>query len=156
MLPVLTDLNQRIIQSASADLHSSGSMTDKDLNPAPTGLSRQILTDLNSREQFAQLFQNNPGLLVIKFGATWCGPCKKIEGLVHEWFDKMPDTVQCMTVDVDDCFEVYAFLKSKKMVNGIPAILCYEKGNVNYIPNDVVIGADNGEIDKFFNRCLSK
>ena len=146
MLPILTDLNQPIIQSADADLHSSGS--------APLGLSRQILTDLNSREHFAQLLQNNPGLLVIKFGATWCGPCKKIEGLVHSWFDKMPDTVQCMAVDVDDCFEVYAFLKSKKMVNGIPAILCYEKGNVNYIPNDIVIGADNGDIDKFFNRCL--
>ena len=42
------------------------------------------------------------------------------------------------------------------MVNGIPAILCYEKGNVNYVPNDVVIGADPEQVGAFFKRCLSK
>jgi hypothetical protein len=32
-------------------------------------------------------------------------------------------------IDIDDNFEIYAFLKSKKMVNGVPVILCYKKGN---------------------------
>lgn len=119
-------------------------------------MSREILTEIPSKENFAQLLQTNPGLLIIKFGATWCGPCKKIEGLVDQWFNQMPATVQCAIVDVDDCFEIYAFLKTKKMVNGIPVILCYQKGNLNYIPNDSVVGADVNQINLFFQRCLQK
>jgi len=115
-----------------------------------------ILTEINSKDHFVELLQKNPGLLIIKFGANWCGPCKKIEGFVHSWFDKMPETVQCMSVDIDESFEIYAFLKSKKMVNGIPVILCYEKGNLTYIPNDIVIGGDSVKVEEFFQRCCHK
>jgi thioredoxin 1 len=115
-----------------------------------------ILTELRDRAHFAEVLQKNPGLFIVKFGAEWCGPCKKIEGLVHEWFEQTNEKVQCAVIDVDEAFDVYAFLKSKKMVNGIPAILCYEKGNVNYVPNDVVIGADPEQVGLFFKRCLQK
>ena len=115
-----------------------------------------ILTEITDRNHFAQLLQNNPGLFIIKFGADWCGPCKKIEGLVQEWFNKTNDKVQCAMIDVDESFDIYAFLKSKKMVNGIPAILCYEKDNTNYVPNDVIIGANVQQINEFFTRNLSK
>lgn len=113
-----------------------------------------ILTEIRGKEHFAELLQSNPGRLVIKFGAEWCGPCKKIDGLVHDWFGKMPDTVQCVMVDIDQSFEVYAFLKSKKMVNGVPVILCYNKGNLNYIPDNAVIGADINKVNLFFQQCL--
>ncbi len=39
------------------------------------------------------------------------------------------------------------------MVNGIPAILLYKKGNNSYIPDDSITGADPVELDKFFRRC---
>ena len=39
------------------------------------------------------------------------------------------------------------------MVNGIPVILCYKKGNSTYIPDDIVTGSDAGELHKFFQRC---
>ena len=114
-----------------------------------------ILSELHSTLQFSDYLQKNPGLIIIKFGATWCGPCKAVEKQVHDWLDKMPETVQSFVIDIDECFEVYAFLKSKKMVNGIPVILCYEKGNLNYIPSYSIIGADKHGIDSFFNRCLA-
>jgi thioredoxin-like negative regulator of GroEL len=115
-----------------------------------------ILTEINDRNHFAELLIQNPGLLIIKFGADWCGPCKKIERLVKEWFDRTNHKVQCAIIDVDESFDVYAFLKSKKMVHGIPAILCYENNNHTYIPNDTVIGADVEQINAFFTRNLSK
>jgi thioredoxin 1 len=115
-----------------------------------------ILTEIENRNHFAELLKQNPGLFIIKFGAEWCGPCKKIEGLVHEWFNKTNDKVQCAVIDVDESFDIYAFLKSKKMVNGIPAILCYYKDNHNYVPDDIVIGADVPQINAFFTRNLSK
>ena len=42
------------------------------------------------------------------------------------------------------------------MINGIPAILCYYKDNHNYVPDDIVIGADVPQINAFFTRNLSK
>ena len=115
-----------------------------------------ILTEIENRNHFAELLKQNPGLFIIKFGADWCGPCKKIERLVHEWFNKTNDKVQCALIDVDESFDIYAFLKSKKMVNGIPAILCYYKDNHNYVPDDIVIGADVAQVNAFFTRNLSK
>jgi len=114
------------------------------------------LTEIRNVQHFSEILQENPGLVVIKFGAEWCGPCKKIEMQVHEWLNRMPENVMTIVLDVDESFEVYAFLKTKKMVNGIPAILCYDKGNTNYIPSDSVIGANPPEVDLFFQRCLSK
>ena len=115
-----------------------------------------ILTEIENRNHFAELLKQNPGLFIIKFGADWCGPCKKIEGLVNEWFNKRNDKVQCALIDVDESFDIYAFLKSKKMINGIPAILCYYKDNHNYVPDDIVIGADVAQVNAFFTRNLSK
>ena len=115
-----------------------------------------ILEKIDNVRQFSDYLQSNPGLLIIKFGAEWCGPCKQIQKQVHDWFDRMPATVQGFIIDVDESFELYAFLKTKKMVNGVPVILCYDKGNLNYIPSDTIIGADKAGIDAFFQRCLAK
>jgi len=109
-----------------------------------------------SKEQFFEELKKNQTAFIIKFGAEWCGPCQKIDPLVYDWISKMPPEIKCAIIDVDENFEIYAFLKSKKMVNGIPAILCYDRGNTNYIPSDTVIGADPVQVDLFFQRCLNK
>jgi hypothetical protein len=36
------------------------------------------------------------------------------------------------------------------MVNGIPVILCYKMGNLTYIPDDTITGADAVQLDLFF------
>jgi hypothetical protein len=61
--------------------------------------------------------------------------------------------VVCADIDVDESFDLYAHLKQKKMVNGIPVILMFKKGNVSYIPDDSVTGADPAALDAFFKRC---
>ena len=116
----------------------------------------QIIENIDSVKQFSEYLQTNPGLIIIKFGAEWCKPCQRIKQQVHDWFNRMPETVQCFIIDVDESFELYAFLKTKKMVNGVPVILCYDKGTANYIPSDSIIGADKSGIDAFFQRCLNK
>lgn len=111
---------------------------------------------IESLADFRDLLENNPGQIIIKFGADWCKPCKQIEQQVLSWFKKMPDTVQTVLLDVDESFEVYAYMKSRKMVRGIPAILMYVKGNTNYVYDDSVAGSNSSEIDMFFQRCLNK
>jgi len=111
----------------------------------------------DGRLGFQLLLQQNPGVIIIKLGAEWCGPCKKIEHPVTEWMKKMPiETIQCIILDIDESFEIYATLKQKKMVNGIPAILAYYAGNVSIIPDDIVVGADLNQVKLFFDRCYHK
>jgi thiol-disulfide isomerase/thioredoxin len=112
-----------------------------------------IITDIKDRNHFAEILKSNPGLFFIKFGAEWCGPCKTINKGVKYYFENMPDNVQCAIIDIDKCSDVYSFLKNKRIVNGVPVILCYEKENVSHIPDDIVIGADKKQIIDFFKRC---
>ena len=116
-------------------------------------MSKQVVSEIANRDAFFLLLHNNPGLIVIKLGASWCGPCKLIEKSVLGFFASSPPEVVCADIDVDKSFDFYSFLKSKKMVNGIPVILCYKKGNATFIPDDIVTGADPNSLHQFFTRC---
>lgn len=116
-------------------------------------MSKEIVSAIPTRDAFYHLLRHNPGLVIIKMGATWCGPCKVIKDVVHGFFATSPVNVVCADIDVDECFDFYSFLKSKKMVNGIPVLLCYKKTNDTYIPDDSVTGANPTELHSFFKRC---
>lgn len=111
--------------------------------------------DITSMEAFQELLASNPGIVILKFGADWCGPCKKIAPTVHEWFTRFEPLahVQTVMVDVDESVEVYGFLTKKKMIKGVPALLMYKKGNLNYTCDDMVNTSDQTQVDAFFNRC---
>jgi thiol-disulfide isomerase/thioredoxin len=114
-----------------------------------------ILTELRDKSHLLDLLKQNTGALIIKFGAEWCGPCKQIESHVVQIMNRLPDTIQSMIIDIDEYLEVYAFLKTKKIVNGIPVLMAYYKGNLNYIPDDIVIGANINQIELFFERVYN-
>jgi thioredoxin-like negative regulator of GroEL len=116
-------------------------------------MSKQVISEIADRQAFFHLLQHNPGLIIIKLGAQWCAPCAKIKPAVHGFFASSPPEVVCADIDVDQSFDFYSFLKSKKMVNGIPVLLCYKKGNATYIPDDTVTGADPQGLHQFFSRC---
>ena len=119
-----------------------------------------IITEFEGIAGFNQILANNPGIVILKLGATWCGPCQQIaklvHGLMHQIESVYVNKVVCCDIDVDDNFELYAFLKTKKMVNGIPAILCWKAGNVSFIPDDTALGSNVMEINLLFNRCSNR
>lgn len=104
----------------------------------------------------ATCLNENQSVFIMKLGAEWCGPCKKIEGLVKSCMDQAPLNVKCVIVDVDESLEIYSFLKKNRVINGIPAILGYYKGNVKHIPDDIVIGGDQNQVIAFFQRCYKQ
>ena len=119
--------------------------------------SLPILTELPNKLAFHSALNSNPGVIIIKFGAEWCGPCKKIEEHVKILMNSMPENVQSYIIDIDESLEVYSFLKTKKMVKAIPSILAYYKNKeTTYIPDDIVIGADAVAINEFFERSYIK
>lgn len=119
-----------------------------------------IMTEIDNVASFMHILQKSPGMVIVKFGATWCGPCKQIAVKAHELMHQITNVyngkVICYDIDIDESFELYAFLKSKKMINGIPAILVWDVGNTTYIPNDSAVGSNINEINLLFARCSNK
>lgn len=114
----------------------------------------EIITELETLAELQKELANNPGLVVIKFGATWCAPCKRVDAQIKSQLAKLPANSRCFVLDIDECLDVYAFFKTKRLVSGIPSILAWYKGNTNYIPDQVVSSGDPKQIDAFFAKCL--
>ena len=97
--------------------------------------------------------------IIIKMGADWCVPCKKIKPLVLSCIKHMPPNVICFDIDVDDNMELYNFFNNKRLINGIPAILCYTQNNERdpekwYIPDISVLGSDQNQIKHLFKTIF--
>ena len=107
------------------------------------------------RKQFLGILQENTGMVVVKYSATWCKPCKTIEPYVAEKKRTLPSHAVMYELDVDDDFDLYAHLKSKKQVVGVPVLLAYKKDNVTPYADLCVSGTNRADIDFFFSS-LSK
>lgn len=134
------------------------------MGTAAAGIYLNIITIINimfthdeiepttfDREEFVRVIRQNDGILVFKFGAEWCGPCGRIKNLVQQCVSQLPSNATFYEVDVDDSFDLYAFLKTKKIVQAIPTILVYYKNNTTFVPDKVVVGADQKDIIALFN-----
>jgi thiol-disulfide isomerase/thioredoxin len=95
-------------------------------------------------------------LIVIKFTADWCGPCKTIKSMCLDFEKNKPSSIQYYEINIDESIELYMKLKKMKMVNGIPALLAYKGGTKEhwYIPDDVHLGSDKKGLALFFNNCI--
>ena len=111
-----------------------------------------------TRNQFMELLkQNDSCVLIFKFGATWCQPCKRIIPVIeHLSKQYLNEKIILIDVDVDDSFDLFAFLKSKKMVYGVPTLLGYFPDNDHYAPDCSISGTNPGEIEAFFKQCYNK
>ena len=101
----------------------------------------------------------NHKVLIIKFGAEWCRPCKNIKETCETWFSKLPENIIGADIDIDECMDLYMALKTKKMVNGVPSLLAWFGDNTRdhwFIPDDSVSGGDIQQVNKFFERCFAK
>ena len=115
----------------------------------------RIVKYTGGRDVFMELLKINPGVFIFKFGAEWCSPCKKIKKFVDKVSLVLPTNIMYIySVDVDECFDLYAYLKQKKMVSGIPVMLAYKTGNTTYAPDASVSGTDENELKYFFDTCL--
>ena len=106
------------------------------------------------RNAFFYFLNENKGVMIFQYTADWCKPCQMIKTEVDAHFKKITGpTVFCFEVNIDECFDLFAFMKTKKMTKGIPTLMAYKKGNTSFVPDDSISGADIGEVNAFFERC---
>lgn len=96
------------------------------------------MTDLPSQEFFESLIKKNPSkphdpIVIIKFGATWCGPCRRLD---IDFLINLSDQIKWYECDIDenDYTPGYCGVKS------IPAFLAIVNGNVQplFVSSDTI------------------
>lgn len=112
----------------------------------------EVIRRISSRERLIDLIQCLTGPLIIKFGASWCRPCRVIADDVVREFNNAPDSWVCCDLDVDENDDIYAFYKKNKQVSGIPALLCIMPGAYNGIPEITFSGTNKSDLAMFFDN----
>ena len=79
-------------------------------------------TDTNFESEVMQADQP----VLVDFSATWCGPCKKLEPIVHEIAGEYEGRLKVVKIDVDKAPTVAA----KFGVMSVPTVLLFKKGEV--------------------------
>lgn len=66
------------------------------------------------------------GAVLVDFSATWCGPCRKLEPIVHEIASDYDGRLKVVKVDVDQARATAA----RFGVLSVPTILLFKAGEV--------------------------
>jgi len=123
---------------------------------------------LENREDLITLLKcSKYEYIILKFKAEWCKPCKVIKSCVNECVNKKikelnekgkKDVFLFIEVDIDECFDLYSYLKKMKRLNGVPSILFYDKSvyqnnddEYKYIPQMSISGAQENRIKQLFD-----
>jgi len=102
---------------------------------------------LTTRDELSK-FLNTHSVVIVKFTATWCGPCKRSTPLVNELYSKMPNNVSMIIVDIDKGKDIASALK----VRSVPTMYNF----INGAPMDSVVGASSDHITSFFRKTLAR
>jgi thiol:disulfide interchange protein len=114
-------------------------------------------SQIGSREDFHAILRENPNLVLIKLSAQWCPPCHKIAPIVSRFFEYIQSnspTTPCYTIDIDANPAFKTYLTTKRVLSGVPMLLCYKRGNNSVYPDESCIGADPAQIHIFMNTCI--
>jgi len=82
---------------------------------------------------FESVVEQNAGLTVVDFWATWCGPCRIVAPVLEQLAEEYAGKARVAKVDVDTNVRT----ASRFQVRSIPTILFFKDGKVV----DQVIGA---------------
>ena len=103
--------------------------------------------NLTKRTELRELVSKNKPL-IIKFTATWCGPCKRIAPTFSELVEKVKHLVDIVIVDADEGSDICSALK----VRGYPTFVSYVNGEMA----ESMVGASDSELLAFFKATISR
>ena len=102
-------------------------------------------------EEIKELLKDNDKV-VIKFTAEWCKPCKNAAPFINKCLSNLPSNVKYLEIDIDDSLDLYATLKGKRVLSGIPSLVCYNKDNGSVYPDFCISSSDENSINNFFDQ----
>ena len=101
---------------------------------------------IKKRNEFKDYVENN-NFVIVKIGATWCGPCKRCAPTIKNLFNQMPEKVNMVLVDADSGSDVKNHLKIKV----VPTLMAFINGD----PCEIYQTSNDNEIKNFFKKILN-
>ena len=84
----------------------------------------KILKFSGTRADFATLMENNPGILIFKFTAEWCGPCRMVAPILEDISAEYESVFITAKLNSDENAEI-AF---KHEIRSIPTMILFKGG----------------------------
>ena len=117
---------------------------------------------IKTREALKQHLQETPfNTTILKFTAAWCGPCKNIAPTIaqlNNHYRAKNVNYEYIEIDVDECTDLYVFMKKNKMLNGIPTVMSFKKSEFTqdsfWVPFGSFSGASSKDIINFYKLSL--
>mgnify|MGYP000962756575 CR=1 FL=1 len=100
-----------------------------------------------NRNELKTFLKDNP-YVIIRVSATWCGPCKKIQPLLNERINNLPDNIKVVYVDYDKHRDVATSLK----IQNVPTFMFFKES----CPDICLVGAQVPKVVKFFDSVVAK
>jgi thioredoxin 1 len=100
-----------------------------------------------SDEQFESAIKNDSVPVIVKFGATWCPPCRTTDKALEEFEKRTPGKAEIVIVDID----VNRELASRFSVSSIPHSFLFFRGKMI---DEQVGGMDVDEINSWLDKKL--
>ena len=97
-----------------------------------THIIHQYIMEINiTEENFNQVLAENP-VVMVDFGATWCGPCKALAPVVEEIAKEYEGRAAICKADVEECPSIAAQFR----IRNVPTVLFFKNGE----PKDKSVG----------------
>ncbi|XP_046358075.1 thioredoxin-like [Haliotis rufescens] len=84
------------------------------------------MKEIEQKEEFDQLVKTTNKLVVVEFGATWCGPCRMILPFFNRLEEELGDKVIFAKVDVDEAGD----LAEECEISCMPTFILYKGGDM--------------------------
>jgi len=90
--------------------------------------------------QFKESVEENQGVVVVDFFATWCGPCKMLAPVFEQAGEEMKDDAKFLKVDIDQSLEIAQQFK----ISTVPTMIIFKDGKpveslVGFMPKESIV-----------------
>ena len=84
--------------------------------------------------------EENQGVVVVDFFATWCGPCKMLAPVFEQVGEEMKNEATFLKVDIDQSLEI----AQKFRITTVPTMMIFKDGKpvetlVGFMPKESIV-----------------